>query len=401
MKFLVNIKDLVKESLEQNMIFERKEALDPDYVPANLPGRERQIKELSINFRDLLTNAGSTSVSVVVVGKHGTGKTVTVRKFGEIITEIGKERGIKIMFAHVNCRKHRTVFLALVEVARQINIIVPNRGLSAQELFRNLHEHLEKRKAYLIVAFDEFDYLIATSPIEDLYLLARAYDEAGFAEKRIHYIFIIRDLSNIMKIDRSIRDQFMKNVIDFPPYTHEEIYQILKDRIVNEKAIRENAIEDEALRYIAEQYDDARLAIEALELAGKIAESEGAPIITVEHTKKAVSQLNPEYDVILRTIKDLDLHQLLLLKAILELDQKTLSIDVIENEYRNVAIRVGERPRKHTQVYDYIRKMKMLGLLLPEQRKGRATVVSVPDIIREMKNVVEEEIQNRLKEKEY
>ena len=399
----MDVKDFIEDLLQEEPIFERKEALNPDYIPANLPAREKQIKELAIIFRDILTKPGSVSVTAITVGKHGTGKTVTVRKFGELVTEIGKERGIKIMFAHVNCHKQRTVFLTLVEAARQLNIDVPNRGLSTQELFKNLHDHLEKRKAFLIIALDEFDYLINTSTMEDLYLLARVYDEPGFTTKRINYIFIIRDLNSLMIVDRSIRDQFMKNVVVFPEYTKEELYQILKDRVENEKAIRKGAIEEEALRYIAEHSENARFALEVLDLAGVIAQTDGAPIITVEYAKKAISQINPELGIISKTIKDLDLHQLLLLKAILKNGGKQVSIGTIENEYVNIVRNLGEKPRKHSQVYEYIRKMKMLGLVITEQSgkgtRGRTTLVSVTDSVKEIEENIEKEIQNRLKEK--
>jgi len=399
----LDVKDFIEDLLQEGQIFERKEALNPDYIPVNLPAREKQIKELAIIFRDLFTKPGSVSASAIVIGKDGTGKTVTVRKFGELITEIGKERGIKIMFAHVNCHKQRTVFLTLVETARQLNIEVPNRGLSTQELFKNLHDHLEKRKIFLIIALDEFDYLINTSPMEDLYLLARLYDEPGFTTKRINYIFIMRELNNLMIVDKSIRDQFMKNVIIFPQYTKEELYQILKDRVENEKIVRKGIIEEEALRYIADHSENARHALEALELAGILAQTDGAPIITIEYAKKAISQLNPELSIISKTIEDLDLHQLLLLKAILKIGGKQVSIGTIEDVYNNIVRNLGEKPRKHSQIYDYIKKMKMLGLVITEQSgkgtRGRTTLVSVTDSVKEMEENIEKEIQDKLKEK--
>ena len=403
----MNLRDLIRETVENISVFNKRDVLSQDYLPSTLPAREKQFRELAIYFRDVVSGG---SVSVVLVGKAGTGKTVTAKKFGKEFIEVVKEKNLRVAFVHINCYKHKTLYLSLIEVARQINLSLPNRGLSAQELFGLIHEHLEKKKIHLIIAFDGFDYLANISPVEDIYLLTRVYDELGTQLKSVSYIFIIRDLSSLMGLEDNIKENIVKNVIEFPPYTSSELYQILKERVFEEKAFREGTIGEDVLRFISNLYGsdtggsgNARLAIEALDLAGKIADSEDSQIVTIEHAKKAVNQINPELIATSDIIKELNLHELFLLKAVIDLKKKKnidfLPMGLVEEEYKRVAENLGVEPRKHTQVYEYVRRLKVMGLIVTNKSRkgyrGRTTLVSlsVPLLVEEL---ITEEIEKKL-----
>lgn len=59
-------------------------------------------------------------------------------------------------------------------------------------------------------------------------------------------------MHSIYKLDKSIRDHIVRRVIEFPPYTSNELYDILKARV--DEAFNENSVDEEALRYIANTY---------------------------------------------------------------------------------------------------------------------------------------------------
>ena len=409
---MVNLKDIVQDTIEGSTVFNDIRVLNPEHVPENLPHRESQIKELSVTFKDLLTNPGSSSIRTVIVGRTGTGKTVTAKKFGSILKDLAEEKGIKLHYVHVNCHRQRTLYLILMQISQCLRLPLPNRGLSSQETFKLIYDYLEKKNIHLLLTLDEFDYFISTSPIEDIYFLVRVYDELNVDVKRIHYIFIVRELTSLSGLDKSIKDHIIKNVIEFSPYTSTELYDILEDRIVNEKAFKPNAVLDDTVKFIADIHGvdkggsgNARLAIETLELAGKIADAESSPVVTVEHAKKANSKINPEISIITDTIKDLDLHYLLLLKAIISLHKKHgedfFPMGRVEEEYRNIASLLGEEPRRHTQIFEYVRRLKLMGLLITRQSgkgmRGRTTLISLPvPVSIEFENLLEQEIRRRL-----
>jgi cell division control protein 6 len=391
-KVLVSTKDILSDTLRSSStIIKYKDKLSPDYVPEYLPHREDKIRELGFIFKDLLARESKDSERVVIVGRTGTGKTATVKSFGKNLEDIAeREFGTKVKYIHINCYRHRTLYLVSQEIANVLKLPIPLRGLSAQEIFKIIHEYLDKRNIHLIVTLDEFSYFLNTTSIDEIYFLVRLYDEITAIIKRISYIFIVNDTHSIYSLDKSIRDHIVRRIIEFSPYTSAELYDILKYRV--SEAFNENTVDDEVLKYIANIYGfdkggngNARAAIETLSLAGEIAEKEGSPIVLLDHAKKANSAINPEIQEIMDSILYLDLHQLILLKALIVALNKSKADEVtmgtLEEEYITIARELGEEPRKHTQVYEYLRKLKAIGIINTKQSgkgmRGRTTLISL------------------------
>ncbi|WP_338601438.1 ORC1-type DNA replication protein [Sulfolobus tengchongensis] len=389
---MVSTKDILADSLRSSvLIIKHKDKLSPDYVPENLPHREDKIRELGFTFRGLLTGESKDSERVVIVGRTGTGKTATVKLFGKSFEDIAeREYGVKVKYIHINCYRHRSLYLISQEIGNALKLPVPARGLSSQELFKMVHEYLDRRNIHLIVGLDEFGHFLNTAPTEEIYFLVRLYDEISAIIKRISYIFIVNDSYSIYKLDKSIRDHIVRRVIEFQPYKSTELYDILKYR--TSEAFNENTVDDEALQFIANTYGfdkggsgNARIAIETLSLAGEIAEKEGSPIVLLDHVKRANSAINPEIQEIVDSLSYLDLHQLILLEALIRVLKRNkadeITMGMLENEYISLARELNEEPRKHTQVYEYLRKLKAIGVVNTRQSgkgmRGRTTLVSL------------------------
>jgi cell division control protein 6 len=277
-----------------------------------------------------------------------------------------------------------------LKIAEQLKLSIPPRGLSSQEVFKIIHEYLERRNMYVIITLDEFDYFLNSSPPEDIYFIVRLYDELAVNVKRVSYIFIIRDLTTLSSLDKTVRDHIARDIIEFPPYKSNELYDILQDRV--KIAFYDGTVSDDAVKFISDinGFDkggsgNARLSIETLELAGRIADAEGSPIVTVDHAKKANSRLNEEASIILDELNYLELHPMLLVKALINLSKRekkeSFPIGEVEDEYSRLCELLGVEPRRHTQVFEYMRRLKLMGIINTQQSgkgmRGRTTLLSL------------------------
>ncbi|MGC9008998.1 MAG: ORC1-type DNA replication protein [Sulfolobales archaeon] len=383
-------KKIIEETLSKPSVFYKKEALYPEYVPKTLPHRENQIRQLAEYFRPLLTSPGSASIKVLSVGGVGTGKTVSTKAFGRDFRDIAMRKGIDVRYVHINCHRSRTLHEVITEVIKEVNVPIPSRGFSARELLEFLHQYLDRHNIYVIITLDEFDYFVETSGSEAVYFLMRIYDEYHEWVKRLNYIMISRDYSVIYKLDQATYSYVTKNIVKFYPYKISELIDILSVR--RDEAFHKGTVPDEVIRYIAELEGvdgggsgNARAAIETLLLAGEAADQENSPIVKIDHVRKARAMISPDIIIISEALNNLNTHELLLLKALIERLMRKgtpyVSLSEVEEEYNNIATLYSQTPRKHTQVYEYIMNMKRMGILETKPsgkgRRGRSLLIGI------------------------
>jgi len=386
---------IIERVLNKPSVFKAKEKLYPEYIPPSLPYREEQIRLLAQYFKPLLYSPGSISQRVFLHGPVGVGKTVTARTFGSVFTTKAKRRGINLQYIHVNCHRDRTVYNIVMEMAKYLRVPLPQRGLSAFELYAAILEYLEDNDIYVILALDEFDYFVKVSGSDALYFFIRTYDEYPEYTKRISFILIGRSLAELNSLDSATSSYLLRHMIAFKPYTSKELKAILRQRM--ELAFWEGTVEDDVINAIADIVGvdkggdgNARAAIELLLRAGEAADYEGSPRVTLEHLRKAYASLagieGSSYMIIAKDmIIHLPLHELLIyaaaIKALKRSGRQYVRIGDVENEYEMLCEVFGERPRGHTQVYEYIRDLKQRGLIDTKTSgkgyRGRSTLIGI------------------------
>ncbi len=393
-------------------IFKNEGALTPDYVPDKLPFRDDQLKLLQTYFDSFIRLPGSIYVKAVMVGRSGSGKTVTSRKFGSYVRAASKGR---VEFVHVSCALHRTSFSVLKTIGLSLGLPVPRRGFSSEELLELILDDVATKDKYAIIALDDVFYLLNYSGPDSIDALVRLGEEYSGRGYRFSLLLISQSESFMDQLNRGVKSSLGSAVIEFPPYTKDQIFEILLNRA--REALKDSAYTEEILEMISDVAGvdpedqvksalrgDARYALDILWRASKLAELNASPRIMPSHVREAVMQTL--HGVREDELMGLSLHEKLLLLAIVNRlmrssDTPYISIGDAEDEYEMICEQYGQEPRKHTQLWDYVKDMASRGIL--ETRlsgkgmRGRTTFISIPtEPLETMKQAVESMVKRDL-----
>jgi len=145
------------------------------------------------------------------------------------------------------------------------------------ELIKKFEKINTKRR--IIVGLDEVDRL---KDIDLLYVLARGNCGLVLVSTAYH---------SLLTLTTRIRRSLSLTEIEFPAYTADELVDILKERV--EYAFRPETISRSLVRLIAlAAGGDARVAIEILAKAGKLADSRALNQVDTREVEEAISQIN-------------------------------------------------------------------------------------------------------------
>jgi len=368
-------------------VFKDESKLDINYVPLRLLHREQQLKLLHEFFRFTLETPGKMSQRVLITGKIGTGKTALSQRFGLNVTQEAKRRNIDLRYVHVNCRECKgKLFMTMLQPILMFQPRFPRRGYSSEEALQILMELLDEKDVYLILALDELEALIQNEGSEALYKLTRIQESRLKKPQRLSLLCILRDLSHLEKLDPSTRSTLQNNLIKLEEYSKQQLRDILEARV--SLAFRWGTVPEETVEMISELAEleggNARYAIELLWRAGKYADVEGLLEVVPECVRKASADVYPT--VRKEEVMALELHKKLLLLGIARRFQETrsayLSMGEAEEAYRVVCEEFEQKPRKHTQIWSYVKELSAFGVILAEPsgagQRGKTTMISLP-----------------------
>ncbi|WP_291999011.1 ORC1-type DNA replication protein [Caldivirga sp.] len=388
----------------ESSIIRNPAALTPDFIPPRLVDREEQMNALKMIFNDYIKSPGSFYARALLVGSTGTGKTITSLKFKEYASFSSTVR-----FIYVPCWTHRTLHSAVRHIGESLKMSIPRRGFSSDELLEIIYDYLKDNDMYVVIVLDDVFHIVNNSGADSLGILIRFYDEhIGEHDYHFSLILIDRDESLLDKLDAGARSTLGRNIIKFPPYTKDQIYEILRDRA--QEALHQNAYNDEILEMISDVAGardndggrgNAKQAIEILWKAALTAQQQGSRRILPEHVRVAIKNTLPVH---IGELKGMDLHEKLFLLAIVEALRKKRDVPYItfgeaEEEYIMLCERYGLRTkRSHGQLWHYLKDMESTWRIIETRlsgkgMRGRTTLISIPY---ESLNVLAQELTRML-----
>ncbi len=391
--------DEILARAEESSIFTDRDKLTPDYVPESLPFREEQVAKLAGILVQVLR--GYRANNVFIYGLTGTGKTAVARLVSGRISEKARELGRPVDTVYVNCRMRDTEYRVLADILEALGRPVPFTGLSISELESRLRRVLEATGRRLVIVLDEIDYLLRKQGDNLLYRLTRM--NSHLQRGSVTVVGITNDIKLVESLDPRVKSSLGEEEIVFPPYNAPQLKRILEERarLAFKPAVLEEGVIDLCAAIAAREHGDARKALDLLRTAGEIAEREGSPKVTVEHVKKAQSQL--ERDRVYEVVSTLPLHAKLVLLAATRVATARGRATTGETyaEYTRLAQALGLEPVTARRATDIISELDMLGILharvVSRGRYGKTKMVTLAADRRSIENALrDDEVLSRL-----
>lgn len=266
--------DLLKHN---ESLFKNEYALDYSFLPKTIPYRESQQRFLASCIKPLLND--HTGRNVMIHGPPGVGKTAALKHLTRELDE-SDEMGDKLYIIYVNCWHKNTTYKVVLELCDAVGYaFIQNKN--TEDLFKIVSQIINKKSAIFI--FDEIDKAEDT---DFLYILSEIIYKKS--------IFLVTNYKSwMLELDDRIRSRLMLEQVEFPQYTKEEMFGILKQRI--EYAFHDNCVEDDALEMIASKASDLkdiRMGLFLLRESALIAEEKASRRIKKEHVDVAITKIN-------------------------------------------------------------------------------------------------------------
>lgn len=269
--------------LYDETIFKNIDVFNPDYIPEHFPHRDSQMEALAICIRPALRKG--RPVNSLVLGSCATGKTTAIK----IMFEKVEKTSDKIMCVYINCQLHTTRFGIFSQIYQKIfGHTPPETGVPFSRIYQNIMQHLSSHNQALIVALDDIDNLFYSKNANKIfYDILRAHE--AFKGVKTGVFAILSDIEFRFILDKNVNSIFIPQEIIFNPYTHEEMEDILRERV--KIGFYSDVISEELLDQITDQASssgDLRVGIDLLRISGNLAEADASKIIEKKHVEEAL-----------------------------------------------------------------------------------------------------------------
>ena len=372
------IDEIFRRAKEGKPLFMNRDALSPDYSPSRLPFRDVQTKAVAQILAPILR--GSKPSNLLLYGKTGTGKTAVTRYvLARLKTEANNPN---LVLAYVNTRLADGEYRTLADFARILNLKkekqIPLTGLAIGEVVDRISDNIKSNKKKVVLVLDEIDYLVKLFGDDILYAFTRSGEKLspGF----LAIVGISNDLKFKEGLDPRVLSSLSEEELVFPPYTVDELREILTERA--KVAFRSGVASRAAINLCAamagSEHGDARRAIDLLRIAGEVAEREGLREIDDSCIRKASDKM--EVDRVDEAIRSLPVQNKVILSAVSMFDGGT-NTGELYLAYTNLCKKMGIEILTQRRLSGILGDLDLLGLVeasvVSKGRRGRTKKIQL------------------------
>jgi len=382
-------------------VFVVKKTLQSNYIPEKIFHRDGQIEQISKILAPSLKLEKPSNL--LLYGKTGTGKTVTIKHVASHLLKVAENNNIPLKALYLNCKLKKiadTQYRLIAQLARDLNKAVPSTGLPTDEVYKIFYSVVDEREQIVLLILDEIDYLIKKTEDEILYNLTRINEELKKAQ--VALIGISNDAKFLDNLDPRVRSSLSEEGIVFPPYNALQIKDILDQRV--NQAFREGAIEygviEKCSAYAARDHGDARRAIELLRVAGEIADRNGNPTIKVGHIDEAEEKIERDYIIEIVSTQPKQYQCVIYsIFSLLKSEKENVLTGEVYELYNKLCSKIGLRPLTQRRISDILAELDMLGIIngkvISKGRHGRTREIQLSThepLNSKIKQILEEEL---------
>ena len=350
-----------------------------DYVPEKLVGREKQMEMLSLIFRSVIEDGRSETA--YITGSVGTGKTSTVRRFCIDMAAYAAKNGIGLDYVHINCRQSNTDSMVMAQCIRHFDDKYPDKGYSAEVMLRDFRSHVMKTKKRFVIVLDEVNSLIRSGDDDLIYQLSRIGE--GISGQISVSLILISQEYVLDRIDVASLSTFKRaNTVRFDKYTRKQLRDIVSARV--DEAMVAGTVTEEAIDAItdmAADVGDARVAIDILDKAARLAEMRPKSVVTADDVASVSDMVSSVVNTTrLETLGKNEIFTLLAFARATRTKPYVTLADA-EKTYAIVCEEYDVPARKHTQFFGYTDTLVKDNLLACRAAdEGKAKVYSIQDV---------------------
>jgi cell division control protein 6 len=319
-------------------LFRNPDVFEFDHIPEQFNYRDAQIRDLVFTLQPALR--GSRPTNSVMRGLPGTGKTTTVKRIFAEIEDTTK----RILPVYVNCQIDKTLFAIYSRIHFKLfHHYPPSIGIPARKLLHKIGKTLAEQKVVLVVCLDDAHILLAEKTLnQTINTILRINNDYPGTRTGIIVTVSNMEVDFSRELDSSVVSVFQPTEIYFPPYSRDEMYEILQGRI--RQAFYPGAVSGEVLDDIVEKTmscGDLRVGLDLVRRAALNAEWDYKTSIEKEHVESAFTF--SKYVHLAATMKTLSSNELKLLSHIANLsledsDTPITSRILFESAQKNIRI---------------------------------------------------------------